>query len=465
MKHFFLFVILLEFALINADNLNISPKGRPILNFMKKLKQKIKNTNTLIKVEVRHLDDQNVTNTDEESSIYDTSKLESDNLETSIPTAPVSTNPTVPTIHNSTNNSTERDISPIYIPMEPIKPGPPTTTVPKVESDSNEKSLELIGFGNFKNKKTKENNDVLTWLTYFKFYSGLKPTIIEYKITTTIYFRRRLEEKIIDKIAKCILVVDSNDFLQYDCSSEVEEGVNADNIGKVALEPEPVFTLFTLDGQEAKGNNITLDMQAVYEAGNLVEVVEDNHKNFLLPYSPLYFGSLDISKPPKFYLRNATLSHTDSSSLRGLDDSTIKTGKYNFRFFDNYIKEEKNYSCYISNNPDGKTYDLECDATIPFNATLNDRLGFGDEEKNLNKIVKLQNDHYRVHFTAANRSYYRRNSSGLSGGAIAGIVAVTIVALVAISLLILFVRRKYKEPKYQEQSTSALEVNPRNATI
>jgi hypothetical protein len=462
MKHFFLFVILLEFALINEDNLNISPKGRPILNFMKKLKQKIKNTNTLIKVEVRHLDDQNVTNTDEESSIYDTSKLESDNLETSIPTAPVSTNPTVPTIPNSTSNSTQRDESPIYIPLEPIKPGPPTTTVPKVESDSNEKSLELKGFGNFKNKKTKENNDVLTWFTYFKFYSGLKPTIIEYKITITIYIRRRLEEKIIDKIAKCILVGDSNDFLQYDCSSEVEEGVNADNIGKVALEPEPVFTL---DGQEAKGNNVTLDMQAVAEAGNLVEVVEDNHKNFLLPYSPLYFGSLDISKPPKFYLRNAKLSHTDSSSLRGLDDSTIKTGKYNFRFFDNYIKEEKNYSCYISNNPDGKTYDLECDATIPFNATLNDRLGFGDEEKNLNKIVKLQNDNYRVHFTAANRSYYRQNSSGLSGGAIAGIVAVTIVALVAISLLILFVRRKYKEPKYQEQSTSALEVNPMDATI
>ena len=424
MKHFFLFVILLEFALINADNLNISPKGRPILNFMKKLKQKIKNTNTLIKAEVRHLDDQNVTDTDEASSIYDTSNPESDNLETSIPTAPVSTNPTVPTIPNSTSNSTQRDESPIYIPLEPIKPGPPTTTVPKVESDSNEKSLELKGFGNFKNKKTKENNDVLTWFTYFKFYSGLKPTIIEYKITITIYFRRRLEEKIIDKIAKCILVGDSNDFLQYDCSSEVEEGVNADNIGKVALEPEPVFTL---DGQEAKGNN--------------------------------------ISKPPKFYLRNAKLSHTDSSSLRGLDDSTIKTGKYNFRFFDNYIKEEKNYSCYISNNPDGKTYDLECDATIPFNATLNDRLGFGDEEKNLNKIVKLQNDNYRVHFTAANRSYYRQNSSGLSGGAIAGIVAVTIVALVAISLLILFVRRKYKEPKYQEQSTSALEVNPMDATI
>lgn len=451
MKHFFLFVILLEFALINA-----------IPNFMKKLKQKIKNPNTLIKAEVRHLDDQNVTNTDEESSIYDTSKLESDNLETSIPTAPVSTNPTVPTIPNSTSNSTQRDESPIYIPLEPIKPGPPTTTVPKVESDSNDKSLELKGFGNFKNKKTKENNDVLTWFTYFKFYSGLKPTTIEYKITITIYIRRRLEEKVIDKIAKCILVGESNDFLQYDCSSEVEEGVNADNIGKVALEPEPVFTL---DGQEAKGKNITLDPQAVAEAENLIESVEDNHKYLLLPYSPLYFGSLDISKPPKFYLRSAKLSLTDSSSLRGLDDSTITTGKYNFRFFDNYIKEEKNYSCYVSNNPDGKTYDLECDATIPFNATLNDRLGFGDEEKNLNKIIKLQNDNYRVHFTAANRSYYRQNSSGLSGGAIAGIVVVAIVALVAISLLIIFIRRKYKEPKYQEQSTSALEVNPMDATI
>lgn len=455
MKHFLFFVILLEIALIYADNLNKSPKERPIPNFMKKLKQKVKNANILNKAEVRHLDDQNATNTDEESSIYDTSKPESDSLETSIPTVPIVT--------NYTNDSKVRDESPIYIPMQPIEPSPPTTTKPVVTSDSDDKTLELRGFGNFKSKKTKEEKPVLTWFTYFQYFSGPKPKKVQYIITITIYFRRRLEERSVDKLVDCILVGDLNDYLLYDCNAEVEDGVSAEDIGKVALEPEPTFIL---DGKEMKGNEVSLYSQASVEMQNIMEIVEDNHKYYLESYSPLYYGRLDTSKPPKFYLRNTELNYTSISSLRGLEDNKITTGKYNFRFFDYYIKEEKNYSCYISNNPDGKTYDLECDATIPFNATLNDRLGFGDEEKNFNKIVKLQNDNYKVLFSAPNRSYYRKNSSGLSGGAIAGIVAVSIVALVAISLLIIFVRRKYKEPtKYQEQSTSAFEVNPVDPTI
>lgn len=451
MRHIILFVIVLEIALIYTDNLNKSPKGRPIPNLMIKLKQKVKNIKSLNEVEVRHLDELNITDTS--SSIYDTSENQ----------IPESIIPTVPIVPNSTTNSTEREESPIYIPMAPIEPGPPETTLPVVSSDSNNKNLELRGFGSFKNKKTKDDKELLTWFTYFQYFSGPKPKKVEYKITIIIYFRRRLEERTIDRLVQCILVGEKNDFLQYDCNTESEEGVSTEDIGKVSLEPEPVFVL---DGEEVKGNQVSLNTQAMVEMKNLIEIVEDNHKYYLQPFSPLYFGNLDTTKPPKFYLRRTELNLTTDSNLRGLDDSVITTGKYNFRFFDYYIKEEKNYSCYISNNIDGKTYDLECDATIPFNATLNDRLGFGAEEKNLNKIVKLRNDNYKVLFTTPKRSYYKKDSSGLSGGAIAGIVAVTIVALVAISLLIIFIRRKYKEPtQYQEQSTSTFDVNPKDTTV
>ena len=143
MRHIILFVIVLEIALICTDNLNKIPKGRPIPNLMKKLKQKVKNIKTLNEAEVRNLDELNVTDTS--SSIYDTS-------ENPIPESII---PTVPTIPNSTTNSTEREESPIYIPMAPIEPGPPETTLPVVSSDSNNKNLELRGLVVLKTKKLK----------------------------------------------------------------------------------------------------------------------------------------------------------------------------------------------------------------------------------------------------------------------------------------------------------------------
>ena len=79
--------------------------------------------------------------------------------------------------------------------------------------DSNNKTLELRGSGSFKNKKTTEDKAVLTWFTYFQYFSGKKPKKVEYTITITFYFRRRLEERTVDKLVQCILVGVNDDFL------------------------------------------------------------------------------------------------------------------------------------------------------------------------------------------------------------------------------------------------------------
>lgn len=47
--------------------------------------------------------------------------------------------------------------------------------------------------------------------------------------------------------------------------------------------------------------------------------------------------------------------------------------------------------------------------------------------------------------TTERSALYRKNSSGLSGGAIAGIVIVSILTLVLVSLLIILLRKKYKK--------------------
>ena len=115
--------------------------------------------------------------------------------------------------------------------------------MPVISSDSNNKTLELKGFGSFKNKKTKEDKAVLTWFTHFQYFSAPKPKKGEYTITITIYLRRRLEERTVDKLVQCILVGENNKFLQYDCNTESEDGTSAEDIGKVTL-PLEQFSLY-----------------------------------------------------------------------------------------------------------------------------------------------------------------------------------------------------------------------------
>lgn len=447
MKQFILLIILLEIAVIYTDNLSKNQRPRSIPNFMKKLKQKIGKIKTSHKAAIRVLQNDNET---EISDLYDTSETEETGKEDpNIPTVP-----TTPYVPNSTTNYTQRDESEVYIPLEPYEPEPnPTTHVPVVTTDT--KPLKLTGFGNFKPKKTKENNPVLTWYTYFRYYSGKKPKVITYTIFIVIYVRRRLEERSVAKEAQCILVGDKNDFLQYDCNTELqeEEEVVVENIEKITLDPA-----FTFDGQKATSEELEMNEEAVEEMKNLQEAKEDPYVSLVTnTFHRFYYGNLDTSKPPKFYVRNMQLIQESENTLRRLENDAV-TGKYTFRLFDDYTKEAKDYDCSISNNVDGTTYDLECEATVPFNTSINERIGTGAEENNKNSQVLVQLEKDNVLFRQANRAYYKKNSSGLSGGAIAGIVIVCIVALVAISLVIIMLRRRSNKDVPQERS-SVVNVN------
>ncbi len=118
MKQFFFLVIILEIVLIHTDILAENQKARAVPNFMKKIKQKIKN---LQKVEVRLLQT-NVTD-----DVYDTSSDSTEDIDTSSPNGTSTDEPT----------TTPTEVSTVATTTRPAYNQPP-------------KPLSLYGFGGFK---------------------------------------------------------------------------------------------------------------------------------------------------------------------------------------------------------------------------------------------------------------------------------------------------------------------------
>ena len=309
-----------------------------------------------------------------------------------------------------------------------------STTRPSIIEQSN--PLSLYGFGGF---KYVEKNNEINWNTYFRYYSGQKLKIISYPIILTINISR-LEEKTITKNSNCSLLSDLNDFLQYECKSQLDEGITLSNIKKISIQPE-----YTFDG-EYVGYLESIDQE------NAEPIIlfdqEEVQSTIFLSFDS---GTINIVKnEDKFYINNLILlfsTNNNKNNLRDLNDDI--TGNYKFLFYNENINKNKseNVSCILSRNKDGETYDLECKPSTPFTAHINNSTGYGDDESNKNNIVNLnvENDYVELDKDAnLYYSYSKKSSNGLSKGALAGIIIACVVALIAIIVVFIIVRKNYK---------------------
>ena len=433
MKQFLLLIIILEIVLIHTDIQAENQKTRAIPNFMKKIKQKIKN---LQKVEVRHLQT-NVTD-----DVYDTSSDSTEDIDTSSPNGTSTDEPT----------TTPTEVSTVATTTRPNVITPPA------------KPLSLYGFGGF--KQPIASSPLVTWNTYFRYYSGPKPKVITYIIYITIYIRR-LEEKRVPKEVNCTLKGDLNDYLQYDCNTTLDEGVKLDDVEKISVDPT-----FTFDGVKQEKDAIEIKEEAETAMENLSEQKEDKYevlvdstKTFIEMSSTNNKIESDYSAK-KFNINGLNFYIVSSSNAKLRQLQQDMSGKYTFSFYNQYEskKRDENVACSINKNEDGTTYNLECNPDVPFIANINDGIGNGDDEDIKSNTIQLAlaDDYVNLSpntTTTSNHNYYRKNSSGLSGGAIAGIVIVCIVALVAVSLLVLMLRKKGQTTIPQDSTQSIFNMN------
>ena len=164
-----------------------------------------------------------------------------------------------------------------------------------------------------------------------------------------------------------------------------------------------------------------------------------------------------IFKINELELKNKILEKhiLEQRKIRGLDEEgIIKNGDiYKMKFRNKIEDYYDEYDCIVSKNFDTTT-ELICDTTKnPMSTTLQDihlSSGYSENNKTL-LIIKMKNWQYDRKIdsiiSASTRTNYRTSSSGLSGGAITGIVFACAAVIAGTIVLILVFRKTNKVPE------------------
>ena len=300
----------------------------------------------------------------------------------------------------------------------------------------------LYNFGGFKYLESENN---VVWNAYFIYRSSSKEQkpalyIISYIIINM--FLRNLEQNKYE--VNCTLNNYVSLILQYRCNVNLEKiGVNYNKIKNIEIKENFEIneeTLNVLDDSEysySSSSSAKESMKNIMNSTNDMEYLLDEKKNIII----LENGNLNLDKSKsKFYINKMTLSSSK-------DNNKIQ-GNYNF-YFNKEIKRNavnQTLYCKLLKNNYEDNYNLECSTPTDFNQDLNLKEGFGNDEDNKDSTIILQFDKYHDSYVDMRNSkslfFYNKHSSGLSGGAIAGIIIICIVTLIIISLMIILLRKR-----------------------
>ena len=171
----------------------------------------------------------------------------------------------------------------------------------------------------------------------------------------------------------------------------------------------------------------------------------------------------DISKATKtaIIIKDATVTTEDNkiilngyaSPIEGARSKLHKGNKRNMAFYDTSSNSMKTLPCTVTDVKDGVGHSLPCTLECSTKSTpIRTYIGNLTEAKiddndlylRVNPDLAKQNANDIIPTGGSdgyNRSYYRKSSSGLSGGAIAGIVIACVVVLAAASIAALMLRK------------------------
>ena len=361
------------------------------------------------------------------AQILDTSVATSAPTEAYVDNTPV----TAPESANATASNAEVPVT------KPVATKPKTTTNTKA-------AVQVSKFHSF-TKPTERGPGKVTFGTFFYFFGRpiVKFIIVRLRIT---YSRglRNLQETTAES-ARTDCEIKNKALLGTTLSSE--EGANVDYICEAEGTKGDVSTAnFTLNTDvpitmvNANGTIETLDFAEVNFNGDSAESASSLQEN-TEKITGAYYIKNAIAYIDKYVLR---LSGTFSSFrlLRRLD---ITDGSITMNLTDaNDVTNE--YECYLSGTK-SSTADLTCDTSSnPLKTTVG-KLHLSSGIKNGETLfVEMnnpgENGTYVITPSAGgNRYTYSKSSSGLSGGAIAGIVIACVVALAAASIAAIMLRK------------------------
>ncbi len=300
-------------------------------------------------------------------------------------------------------------------------------TNPPVRTHNTIASIHVVGFGGFSVFSRQ-----IIFANYFYFYNRKPPLIIVFTITilytTRIRYLDETTNNAKNETTKCTLiegsVSESEQGYIYNCTAPRA----SQDIKQILVIPE--LTLINEDGKEevinATSNEINFSEEAALGMQNLQTQIKSIDKTYILK------NGEKIEYPNKYFV------------IKGNNDAFDgKVGsKLWLIIFDNTTNPttSHNVSCLIS-KVSGTNYEFKCTPTEDVKGTLYLSPMYYNESIRINLNMTEPNSQY-IDFKISknstsddsiivkNNPIYNKSSSGLSGGAIAGIVISCAVVLI-----------------------------------
>ena len=202
--------------------------------------------------------------------------------------------------------------------------------------------------------------------------------------------------------------------IDYDCKADKAEGFEVDTVKLDTHYP------MQLDEEIVEFTDIYLDEEAKNQAGNITQTEGQNL--FTVETFGPDFNIIGATKPnPTFleqYVNQAIkliFTYTSSSSRRRLETSG------------------DDIRCTVQSSTN-----IQCKGEIPGQISQIEKSG---EDYKLKFVPKNENSYPASAKSESNSAVYRKSSSGLSGGAIAGIVIACVVVLIAAAVAAIMLRK------------------------
>ena len=325
----------------------------------------------------------------------------------------------------------------------PVAVDKPVATKPKTtkKTDAN---VQVTKFHSF---KTKPGSGVVTLGVFFYFFGRpiVKYFVFRLRITYKRAFRN-LQEATAES-ARTDCEIEDKSLLGKTLGPE--DGANVNYICEANATQGDVTTAnFTLNTDvpltmvNANGTMESLDFTEVNFNGDSAETASSLQENVIeMSQDSSYYLKESIAYIDKYILiLSGRLSNSRLLRRLALNEGTIKMN------LSNTDGSTNEYECYISgDSSDSKN--LTCDTqSNPLRSTVGDlhlSSGTNDDKQTLFIEMKNATDNasHPIVPSPGNRYTYSKSSSGLSGGAIAGIVIACVVALAAASIAAIMLRK------------------------
>ena len=306
------------------------------------------------------------------------------------------------------------------------------STLPQPNRDA---QVSIIGYNNFIFQENSISNYLIMFVLRI-FFNGLPEpprkvtmTLIVASTSTSLRLLEKQDNK--DVEAECLIIEDNKEGTRkYNCSAESDKKPEAVGSRSNFQFYEREDSKDAMKGFEK--DNLVITAQAYEDATNLKAV--KNATNFVTLNGEV---------------NNKYNSFVISGSLKG-DDAAKKQLVSNakeicFTFFDNSstspLKERMRImNCTVTNNEEEK-YEITCKPDTDFQGNIHQASGnFYDTSVTLNMTEGKDSVMINIKDDNPNKAYFRKKSSGLSGGAIAGIVIGLVAALIIFAIIALYLK-------------------------